>query len=179
MLADCTGESWVLNSRMLCIGPLLQLNRHPLVSRLSNTISPTHRLVSKTMATKLEVSTNCANSGLSADDRPTPCNIDQHLSKEASARTLSSLSKFIFEFSGIPGMVGLHGGLPPASIFPFKSMKVQLEDGTWLDMSDKDKVHRPQHQHCLRQHVHCTACVYYAVQQVCLHICHTGSLVPI
>ena len=73
-------------------------------------------------------------------DKPIPCDIESHLSKEASARTLSSLSKFIFEFSGIPGMVGLHGGLPPPSIFPFKGMKVQLEDGSWLDMSDKDKV---------------------------------------
>ena len=73
-------------------------------------------------------------------DKATPCNIEHHLSKEASARTLSSLSKFIFSFSGIPGMVGLHGGLPPPSIFPFKAMKVQLEDGTWLDMSAKDKV---------------------------------------
>ena len=69
-----------------------------------------------------------------------PCNIESHLSKEGQARNLSSLSKFIFSFSEIPDMVSLHGGLPNASIFPFKSMKVELDDGTWLDMSEKDKV---------------------------------------
>ena len=69
-----------------------------------------------------------------------PCDIESHLSKEGKARNLSSLSKFIFSFSDIPDMVSLHGGLPNASIFPFKSMKVELEDGTWLDMSAKDKV---------------------------------------
>lgn len=68
------------------------------------------------------------------------CNIESHLSKEGQARNLSSLSKFIFSFSGIPGMVSLHGGLPNASIFPFKSMKVELQDGIWLDMSETDKV---------------------------------------
>ena len=82
---------------------------------------------------------------MSTHDDPSPCNVESHLSKEASARTLSSLSKFIFEFSGIPGMVGLHGGLPPASIFPFKGMKLQLEDGTWLDLSSADKVHIQPH----------------------------------
>lgn len=69
-----------------------------------------------------------------------PCDIESHLSKEGKARNLSSLSKFIFSFSDIPDIVSLHGGLPNASIFPFKSMKVELQDGTWLDMSQKDKV---------------------------------------
>ena len=69
-----------------------------------------------------------------------PCDIESHLSKEGKARNLSSLSKFIFSFSDIPDIVSLHGGLPNASIFPFKSMKVELQDGTWLDMSEKDKV---------------------------------------
>ena len=68
------------------------------------------------------------------------CDVESHLSKEGKARNLSSLSKFIFSFSDIPDMVSLHGGLPNASIFPFKAMKVELEDGTWLDMSAKDKV---------------------------------------
>lgn len=74
------------------------------------------------------------------DGNQRPCDIESHLSKEGKARNLSSLSKFIFSFSDIPDMVSLHGGLPNASIFPFKSMKVELEDGTWLDMSAKDKV---------------------------------------
>lgn len=68
------------------------------------------------------------------------CDIESHLSKEGKARNLSSLSKFIFSFSEISDMVSLHGGLPNASIFPFKSMKVELDDGTWLDMSATDKV---------------------------------------
>ena len=85
-------------------------------------------------------STSVSKHPQSTTDKAVPCNIERHLSKEAKARTLSSLSKFIFSFSGIPGMVSLHGGLPPPSIFPFKALKVQLEDGTWLDMSDTHKV---------------------------------------
>ena len=81
-----------------------------------------------------------ASGRASADDQSQACDIEAHLSKEAQARTLSSLSKFIFSFSGIPDMVSLHGGLPNASIFPFKSLKVELGDGTWLDMSNKEKV---------------------------------------
>ena len=88
----------------------------------------------------MDSSTNESRHTQPTTDKAVPCNIERHLSKEAKARTLSSLSKFIFSFSGIPGMVSLHGGLPPPSMFPFKALKVQLEDGTWLDMSDKHKV---------------------------------------
>ena len=89
-----------------------------------------------------EAASSSQASGERADDgNQHPCNIESHLSKEGKARNLSSLSKFIFSFSEIPGMVSLHGGLPNASIFPFKSMKVELKDGTWLDMSEKEKVH--------------------------------------
>lgn len=82
-----------------------------------------------------------------------PCDVEAHLSKEGKARNLSSLSEFIFRFSGIPGMVSLHGGLPNASIFPFKSMKVELGDGTWLDMSGKDKVTQPDTYLCVTKHL--------------------------
>ena len=68
------------------------------------------------------------------------CNIEEHLSIEAKSRTLSTLSKFIFGFSGIPDMVSLHGGLPPPSIFPFKSLKMELKDGQVLDIPAGNKV---------------------------------------
>lgn len=68
------------------------------------------------------------------------CDIESHLSREAKTRTLSTLSKFIFGFSGIPGMVSLHGGLPPPSIFPFKSLKMELKDGQMLDIPAGSKV---------------------------------------
>ena len=69
-----------------------------------------------------------------------PCHIEDHLSQEAKSRTLSTLSKFIFGFAGIPDMVSLHGGLPPPSIFPFKSLKMELRDGQVLDIPAGDKV---------------------------------------
>lgn len=69
------------------------------------------------------------------------CDIESHLSEEARTRTLSTLSKFIFGFSGIPDMVSFHGGLPPPSIFPFKSLKLETRDGKWLDIPAGDKVH--------------------------------------
>eukprot|EP00891_Asterochloris_glomerata_P003670 jgi/Astpho2/3670/fgenesh1_pg.00059_%23_23_t len=55
-------------------------------------------------------------------------------------RQLSSLSALIFGFNGVPGMIGLNGGLPNASIFPVKSMQLTLTDGTVLDISDPDKM---------------------------------------
>jgi len=110
------------------------------LSRALKTLRPALSISSTALVISMEASTRQPKHDDSEADDVMPCNIEHHLSKEASARTLSSLSKFIFSFSGIPGMVGLHGGLPPPSIFPFKAMKVQLEDGTWLDMSAKDKV---------------------------------------
>ena len=68
------------------------------------------------------------------------CDIECHLSDEARTRTLSTLSKFIFGFSGIPDMVSFHGGLPPPSIFPFKSLKLETQDGRWLEVPAGDKV---------------------------------------
>lgn len=126
---------------MLCSGRLLQLR---VLLRCNQS-----RLTSKSARAPLSCNMQTPSKHTHAasatqHDKPVPCNIESHLSKEASARTLSSLSKFIFEFSGIPGMVGLHGGLPPPSIFPFKGMKVQLEDGTWLDMCDEDKMDAAQ-----------------------------------
>jgi hypothetical protein len=68
------------------------------------------------------------------------CNLERHFSVEAKARRLSSLSKFVFEFSGIPDTCGLHGGLPHPSIFPLKAVKVSLDDGGVVDLSDPEKV---------------------------------------
>ena len=85
-----------------------------------------------------------------------PCDIEAHLSREGKARNLSSLSKFIFSFSGIPGMVSLHGGLPNASIFPFKAMKVQLEDGTSLSKTEKTTRRKVSHTpYTLHTILHC------------------------
>lgn len=83
------------------------------------------------------------------------CDIESHLSHEARTRTLSTLSKFIFGFSGIPDMVSFHGGLPPPSIFPFKSIKLETNDGQWLDIPAGDKVHPLQAWH-VHAHQHLT-----------------------
>ena len=134
---------------MLCSGRLLQLR---VLLRCSQ-IRPTSRPARTNTPPSCSMQTACKQTHAASankHDKPVPCNIESHLSKEASARTLSSLSKFIFEFSGIPGIVGLHGGLPPPSIFPFKGLKVQLEDGTWLDMSAQEKVRMQQFESATR-----------------------------
>lgn len=81
------------------------------------------------------------NDGPSTSRSDHACDIDSHLSQEAKTRTLSTLSKFIFGFSGIPDMVSFHGGLPPPSTFPFKSFKLETRDGQWLDIPAGDKVY--------------------------------------
>ena len=40
------------------------------------------------------------------------------------------------EFYGLPDMVPMHGGLPPATAFPIESMSLHLKDGTVVDIVD-------------------------------------------
>ena len=69
---------------------------------------------------------------------PAPVSVDwsQHLSEEGSLRQLASLRVLLSTFSGIPGVVGLHGGLPAADAFPFTEMSFTLRDGSKVVVND-------------------------------------------
>lgn len=73
---------------------------------------------------------------------PAPVSVDwsQHLSEEGSLRQLASLRVLLSTFTGIPGVVGLHGGLPAADAFPFTEMSFTLRDGSKVVVNDPAQV---------------------------------------
>ena len=64
----------------------------------------------------------------------------QHFGDEGHARQLASLRVLLSAFTGVPGIIGLHGGLPPADAFPFTEMSFTLRDGTKMHITDPAQV---------------------------------------
>jgi hypothetical protein len=48
------------------------------------------------------------------------------LTAEGRARSLGSLRSIVSQFFGVPGLIGLHGGLPPPHLFPITSLSFNL-----------------------------------------------------
>ena len=65
---------------------------------------------------------------------------DAHLSSEGAARAPPELRAIVNRFSGIPGIITLHGGFPPGEAFPIASMSFTLRDGTKVNVDDPAKV---------------------------------------
>ena len=63
-----------------------------------------------------------------------------HFSRGGAERTLPSLRVIISQFQGMPGIIGLHGGLPAPSAFPITSLSFTLRDGTSATIDDPAKV---------------------------------------
>jgi hypothetical protein len=61
-------------------------------------------------------------------------------SQEGRARKLARLRVLVTSFAGKEGVIGLHGGLPPASAFPITEMALTLRDGTRIVVDDPAKV---------------------------------------
>lgn len=53
---------------------------------------------------------------------------------------MGELSSLLFEFAGIPGIVGLHNGLPPSDAFPVESLTIKLQDGAIIEIDDPAEV---------------------------------------
>ena len=66
--------------------------------------------------------------------------VDSMLSKEGRARQMAGLRKVVTAFAGVPGIIGLHGGLPPATAFPIKGVTLTLENGHKVEIGDPVKV---------------------------------------
>lgn len=64
-----------------------------------------------------------------------PADMLRLLSTEGRRRTSGSLRDMVSQFSGVEGLVGLHGGLPPEHSFPLTSLQFGLEDGTTVQLS--------------------------------------------
>ncbi len=80
------------------------------------------------------------------DPEASPCqhvaavDYTQHFGQEGHARKLASLRVLLSAFTGVPGIIGLHGGLPPPDAFPFTEMSFTLRDGTKMHISDPAQV---------------------------------------
>ena len=85
----------------------------------------------------------------SPNQRVAAVDYTQHFGQEGHARKLASLRVLLSAFTGVPGIIGLHGGLPPADAFPFTEMSFTLRDGTKMQISDPAQVahfpHRSLH----------------------------------
>lgn len=55
---------------------------------------------------------------------------------QGQAFRVGELSGLLFEFAGIPGIVGLHNGLPPSDAFPIESLSIKLKSGGTIELSD-------------------------------------------
>lgn len=95
------------------------------------------------------------------DPEASPCqrvaavDYTQHFGQEGHARKLASLRVLLSAFTGVPGIIGLHGGLPPADAFPFTEMSFTLRDGTKMQISDPAQVNYSLH-HSLHNAGHYT-----------------------
>ena len=76
----------------------------------------------------------------STEQHVAPVDYTQHFGQEGHARQLASLRVLLSAFTGVPGIIGLHGGLPPADAFPFTEMSFTLRDGTKLQITDPAQV---------------------------------------
>eukprot|EP00884_Botryococcus_braunii_P000742 jgi/Botrbrau1/10669/Bobra.53_2s0024.1 len=59
---------------------------------------------------------------------------------EGRKRRMPALRSLITAFSGVPGVIGMHGGFPPADAFPFESISFKLRDGSSFEISEPSKV---------------------------------------
>ncbi len=66
-------------------------------------------------------------------------NWDEHLSAEGVAREPPTLRIIASRYTGIPGVIGLHGGFPAAEAFPITQLSYTLRDGTSVSIDDPAK----------------------------------------
>ncbi|KAK9863759.1 hypothetical protein WJX84_010441 [Apatococcus fuscideae] len=65
---------------------------------------------------------------------------ERHLTQEAKLRTQPTLRKLVTGSASLPGVVGLHGGLPHPSIFPLEGITLNLKGGATLRINDPQTV---------------------------------------
>lgn len=66
--------------------------------------------------------------------------LEAALSDEARRRTFGSLRSLVSAYQGAPGVIGLHGGLPPETCFPLAGLSFTLADGRAVALS-AEQVH--------------------------------------
>jgi hypothetical protein len=70
---------------------------------------------------------------------------DAYFSQCGASVGQPSLRAIVNRFSGVPGAIGLHAGLPAAEAFPITSMSYTLRDGTQVTIDNPETVRIPTH----------------------------------
>jgi hypothetical protein len=68
---------------------------------------------------------------------------DAYFSQVGASVGQPSLRAIVNRFSGVPGAIGLHAGLPAAEAFPITSMHCTLRDGTQVTIDNPETVSYP------------------------------------
>lgn len=68
---------------------------------------------------------------------------DAYFSQCGASVGQPSLRAIVNRFSGVPGAIGLHAGLPAAEAFPITSMHCTLRDGTQVTIDNPETVRLP------------------------------------
>lgn len=63
-----------------------------------------------------------------------------YFTEEAKIRHFPALRDIVFNALRVPGIIGLHGGLPPNESFPIESISLKLRDGSTIEVSDPAQV---------------------------------------
>jgi hypothetical protein len=72
-----------------------------------------------------------------------PVQWDAYFSQVGASVGQPSLRAIVNRFSGVPGAIGLHAGLPAAEAFPITSMHCTLRDGTQVTIDNPETVRLP------------------------------------
>ena len=83
-------------------------------------------------------------------------------SEEGRARKMAHLRILVTKFAGKEGVIGLHGGIPPATAFPIAEMSLKLRDGTRIVIDDPAKA---------RIWLLCSCLTVKSVQRLVLTLC--------
>ena len=79
----------------------------------------------------------CADGAAAADAAAdaAPFDAEALLAPEGRRRTYGLLRTIVSAFHGVPGVVGLHGGMPPDAAFPLTSLSFSTADGVGVELS--------------------------------------------
>lgn len=63
------------------------------------------------------------------------------ITEKGAALNYGQLRGLVAKFQNVPGVIGLHGGLPPPDAFPMLSLDIKLRDGSTVTVGENDVRH--------------------------------------
>ena len=71
-----------------------------------------------------------------APSQTQPIDVERFLTREGQDLSYGQLRKLLVDFTSIPGVIGLHGGLPPGDAFPLASLSYTTVEGDKVSLDD-------------------------------------------